>query len=326
MTIGLGKPTRILVVANESDCQTALDSAVVLAELHGAALEVIACVEPPHDLSILSRLTGVDPDTLIDAAVERTRTAVSNRLAQIIPDRPVDLVVSVGKPYLEIIRQVRRLECDFVVKMAEPLSGMDRFLFSSTDQHLLRKCPCPVWLQTPTAPKRPRRILAAVDLDVQDAVEPDTLTALNRRVVEAACRIASAPDAEIIVLHAWEAIGEGMVWAFSGGSGASTSADQYVNEVIAVRHAAMDVFLSQIRTELGPDPRLIPRLERGTPQAVLHQQSREVGADVVVIGTVARTGLSGVFIGNTAENIINSLECPVLAVKPEGFVSPLVNF
>jgi nucleotide-binding universal stress UspA family protein len=41
------------------------------------------------------------------------------------------------------------------------------------------------------------------------------------------------------------------------------------------------------------------------------------------MGTVARTGLSGVFIGNTAENIINSLECPVLAVKPEGFVSPL---
>lgn len=39
--------------------------------------------------------------------------------------------------------------------------------------------------------------------------------------------------------------------------------------------------------------------------------------------TVARTGLSGVFIGNTAGNIINTLERPVLAVKPDGFISPL---
>ncbi len=41
------------------------------------------------------------------------------------------------------------------------------------------------------------------------------------------------------------------------------------------------------------------------------------------MGTVARTGLSGVFIDNTAENIINTLECPVLAVNPYGFMSPL---
>ncbi|WP_254699947.1 MULTISPECIES: hypothetical protein [unclassified Roseovarius] len=41
------------------------------------------------------------------------------------------------------------------------------------------------------------------------------------------------------------------------------------------------------------------------------------------MGPVARTGLSGVFIGNTAENSINTLECPDLAVKPDGFISPL---
>jgi len=325
MTTSTGKASKILVVVDAGENQIALESAVALSDRHGASLEVIACVEPPNDLSILARLSSEDPDKLIEEAVEQTRKAVRERLAEIMPDRSVDLSVSVGKAYLEIIRHVARSECDFVVKKAEPLSGMDRFLFASTDQHLLRKCPCPVWLQTPTASKHPRRILAAVDLDVQDAAEPETLKALNRRVVDAACMITGASDAEVIVLHAWDLVGEGMIWAFSGGSDARMSADRYVNEILDTRHRAMNRFLAQLRTEIGPKPRLVPRLERGTPETVIHEQSRSFSADVVVMGTVARTGLSGVIIGNTAENIINSLDCPVLAVKPEGFVSPLLN-
>jgi universal stress protein E len=148
---------------------------------------------------------------------------------------------------------------------------------------------------------------------------------LNRRVVDAACRVAGAPDAEVIVLHAWDAVGEGMLWAFSGGSDARMSADRDINEIRDARHQAMNRFLAQVRAQNGPGPRLVPRLPRGTAETVIHEQSRQLGADLVVMGTVARTGLSGMFIGNTAENIINSLECPVLAVKPEGFESPLLR-
>lgn len=325
MTADISKPRKILAVADTGEMQIALESALTLAETHRASLEVIACVEPPHDLSILSRLYGKDPDRLIAQAVQNTRKEVSARLAEIAPDRRVDLSVEVGKAYLEIVRYVVKSNCDFVVKTAAPLSGMDRFLFASTDQHLLRKCPCPVWLQTSTAHRRPRRVLAAVDLDIADAAEPETLKALNRRVVDAACMIACEPDAEVVVLHAWDAPFEGMVWAFSGGRDARSTADQYVNEILDVRRKAMRRFLAEMRADNKPRPQLVPRLARGTPETVLHEQSRGAGADVVVMGTVARTGLSGVFIGNTAENIINRLECPVLALKPEGFVSPLLH-
>jgi nucleotide-binding universal stress UspA family protein len=325
MTTGLGTPGKILAVADTGETQIALQSALTLARTHGATVEVMACVEPPHDLSILARLSGEDPDRLIEEAVERTRKQVRARMAEAAPDGPPDLSVSVGKAYLEIIRHAARSGCDFVIKRAEPLSGMDRFLFASTDQHLLRKCPCPVWLQTPMASHRPRRVLAAVDLDIGDAEEPETMAALNRRVVEAACLIADGPEAEVIVLHAWDAIGEGMIWAFSGESGTRLSADRYVNEILDARHQAMDRFLAELRAVTGPSPRLVPRLARGAPEKVIHAQARQAEADAVVMGTVARTGLSGVFIGNTAENIINSLECPVLAVKPEGFVSPLLR-
>jgi len=41
------------------------------------------------------------------------------------------------------------------------------------------------------------------------------------------------------------------------------------------------------------------------------------------MGTVGRTGIQGFFIGNTAEEILNQVECSVLAVKPPGFQTPV---
>ena len=325
MTPETRAPTRILAVADANDSGIALETAVSLADEHGATLDVMACVDPPHDLSILARLSGQKPEALIEEAVELTRKTVRGRLDQIAGGREVDLSVSVGKAYLEIIRHVARSHCDFVVKAAEPLSGLDRFFFASTDQHLLRKCPCPVWLLTPRAQTHPRTVLVAIDLDLEGAAEPQTLRALNRRVMEAACMLPCAPDAEIVVLHAWDAIGEGIIWAFSNGNDMRIAADRYVNEVLAARQDAMDRFLTQVRQEIGPTSRLIACIERGSPEKVIHDKVKAIGADVLVMGTVARTGLHGVIIGNTAENIINSLDCSVLAVKPDSFASPLLE-
>jgi nucleotide-binding universal stress UspA family protein len=46
-------------------------------------------------------------------------------------------------------------------------------------------------------------------------------------------------------------------------------------------------------------------------------------ADLVVIGTVARGGIPGLFIGNTAEKVLNAVDCSVLTLKPEGFETPI---
>ena len=47
--------------------------------------------------------------------------------------------------------------------------------------------------------------------------------------------------------------------------------------------------------------------------------------ELVVMGTICRTGLPGFFIGNTAETVLQSVDCAVLTVKPEGFVTPVTN-
>lgn len=324
MTSRIGRPRKVLAVLDTGSSRLALDSAAALAEKHEADLEAIICVEPPRDTAIIARLSGHDPKELISELIESARTAAQQQLSTAHGNLAIEPHVAVGKPFLEIIRHVADRECDFVVKKAEALSATDRFLFSSTDQHLLRKCPCPVWLQVPTAPVHPSRVLAAVDLDVWDAEEPQTLTGLNRRVIDVALSIASGTDAEVRVLHAWEAVAEGMVWAFSRTGDARVSADQYINEVRKAREDAMHQFLTALEEDRSRGPRILPLLKRGAPEKVIHETSSRLDTDVVVMGTVARTGLGGLFIGNTAENIINSLERSVLAVKPEGFVSPLL--
>ena len=60
---------------------------------------------------------------------------------------------------------------------------------------------------------------------------------------------------------------------------------------------------------------------RGVPFEVISQATRR--AEVAVLGTLSRTGIAGVLIGNTAERVLRQVDCSVLAVKPPGFESPI---
>ena len=64
-------------------------------------------------------------------------------------------------------------------------------------------------------------------------------------------------------------------------------------------------------------------LLQGDAKQAIPEVVKKLGVELVVMGTVARTGIPGFVIGNTAESILNQLECSVLALKPEGFVSPI---
>ena len=62
-------------------------------------------------------------------------------------------------------------------------------------------------------------------------------------------------------------------------------------------------------------------LVSGDPRDALPRLARLLDIGLIVMGTVARTGVSGLLMGNTAETILRSVDCSVLAVKPEGFVT-----
>ena len=324
-------PTRplrkVLAIAGGSDDAATLAAVAEFAARHDAELSVLACVEPPSDMDRLARSTGLSVADMTEKLVDVRHEALVNLAHQTGLIDAQGVHVTVGKPFLEISRHVATNAIDLVVKTAERLPGSGRFLFASTDQHLVRKCPCAVWLRLPDAPHPPMTILATVDVDDWDAREPETLSALNRQIVETALRLAHGPDAVIHVLHAWDAPGEGLVGMFSSGQDSRIAAQSYVNDVQTAHTASLDRLIAPYRaraTETG-GPRILSRLGKGAVRSVISDHADSLGADILVMGTVARTGISGILIGNTAEDILNTIGCSVMTVKPEGFVSPL-NF
>jgi hypothetical protein len=61
---------------------------------------------------------------------------------------------------------------------------------------------------------------------------------------------------------------------------------------------------------------------KGDAEALIPALAKRKGIELIVMGTVCRTGIAGFIVGNTAENILQQVDCSVLTVKPEGFVSP----
>jgi nucleotide-binding universal stress UspA family protein len=195
--------------------------------------------------------------------------------------------------------------------------------------HLLRKCPCPVWLVKPGAPRKFRRIVAAVDLD--DAHEPDELNIrrrLNLDILEMASSLALANFSALHVVHAWEVIGEtSMRDGFLRVPEARV--DAYVHQVKKRRETEMARLLEELNNR--PNNHVLDCIEyevhlvKGSPRKTIPSVARTVQADMVVMGTVARTGIPGFITGNTAEMILAQIESSVLAIKPEGFKTPVAG-
>ena len=75
-----------------------------------------------------------------------------------------------------------------------------------------------------------------------------------------------------------------------------------------------------LRRHLVAEPEAEVHLVSGHAGEVLPTLADRLRADVIVMGTVARTGISGLIIGNSAETMLRSVSCSVLAVKPNGHV------
>ena len=195
-------------------------------------------------------------------------------------------------------------------------------LFGSTDMHLMRKCPCPVWITKPTEHHQNRRILAAVDLDPKEAVKD----VLNRQILEMSTSLAIADCSEVHIMHAWELYGEDILK--SPRSGVLNAELNLMLEKEAVERAFwLENLVNHYGAKVDKDaidyvsPQL--HLIKGTAKAVIPNKARELDIDLIVMGTVARSGISGFFMGNTAESILHQIDCSVLAIKPPGFVSPV---
>jgi nucleotide-binding universal stress UspA family protein len=307
----------VLATWGPEDPEPAAREAVALASRNHAALTVIDVLPPlPRSLARLERGDAPVPAArLIQAHREQRLRSVVERLDASLK---VEYEVLFGTPFLEITREVIRGGHELVIAVAERPRGLRGALLGSDSMHLVRKCPSAVWLVKPDAPAGAPRVLAAVDPDpeLHDAIRDG----LNDKIIEIASSLARVADAELHVVHAWSPYAESMLRGRAGLSDALL--EGYLDETQAAHQHALGSLLE--RHDLsGLD--LHPHLVRGGPSKVIVDLARTTGAGLVVIGTVCRTGVAGLLIGNTAETIIQHLDASIMTVKPEGFVSPVAT-
>ena len=65
-------------------------------------------------------------------------------------------------------------------------------------------------------------------------------------------------------------------------------------------------------------------VREGFPEEVIPEVAKEIEAELVILGTVGRTGLSAALLGNTAEHVISKLSCNLLAIKPSKKISKFI--
>jgi len=315
----------LCVVVPDLEGQDALERAVGLAGNNQARLTVVEVIDKiPPDTKLLDGV--LSPDDLQANIVAEHHKGLQELVAPWNKNIEIQTKVLIGIPFLEITREVLRSGRDLVIKTAESGGLLDR-VFGSDDMHLLRKCPCPAWLVKSKSPKAYHRILAAVDVD--DYYPPEELNTrhlLNLQILEMASSLALSEFAELHIVHAWEAVGESAM----RGAFMKRPEDEivaYVEEVRQQHKQNLNVLMDEIIGKLGRNALeyLKPQthLLQGSPRKEIPAFAEEIKVDLVVMGTVARTGISGFFMGNTAETILNRLDCSVLAVKPAGFVTPV---
>jgi nucleotide-binding universal stress UspA family protein len=149
---------------------------------------------------------------------------------------------------------------------------------------------------------------------------------LNVKILELAASLALSDFAELHVAHAWEVVGENaMRSAFLGRPDSEIIA--YFEQVRQRHDEGLEALLNEVIQRQGKDAFqfLTPNkhLIKGQPRKEIPRLAKSLQVDLVVMGTVARTGVPGFFIGNTAESILEQIECSVMAVKPEGFETPV---
>lgn len=311
----------LYVSDSDSPEDAAIDRAVALSINNQAGLSV---------LSVLPAVTGaigLPPggkllDDVQGNQIDTERIRLQALVAGRATPEPIKTTVVVGKSFIEIIHAVLTDQYDLVIKLATSPDALPR-LFGSDDMHLLRKCPCPVWLLKPAGRNTFRQIMVAVDFDVPD--HAGVAAGANPDLLQLAASLAIAETASLHVLHVWEAPDAALIQSWSDNP--ETDSRVYLDNERRMHEQGMLELQSTLRKLIGEAAfnHLETRfhLVEGRPAIEIPTQAAQLAADLVVMGTVARTGIPGFIIGNTAEDVFSQLACSLLAIKPPGFVSPV---
>lgn len=302
---------KILVVVDPtSDIQPALSRAVELAKGNQATITAFLSI---FDLSyeMTSILSSQEREAMRLGVINQRKAWLADLIAPFAA-QGVEIAQQVlwhNRPYESIIKFTQEGSFDLIVKGTHQHDKLKAVIFTPTDWHLLRKSPVPVLLVKDKEWQHQGNMLCAVNV----ACEDEAHLTLNSKIIEHANSLARQFKANVHLVNGYPGTPVNLAIELP-----DFDARTY-NETIRMQHEQRVNYLAN---EYGL-PAENCHVKEGLPEDVIPEIADDLNVELVVLGTVGRTGLSAALIGNTAEHVIDSINCDLLAIKPDGYKSPV---
>jgi nucleotide-binding universal stress UspA family protein len=273
----------LVVVDSKQPKDLILNRAKMIARATQSHLHLLACDKERHHCSYLSDMQN---------GLEQEGYSVSAQQAWH------------GNSHKTIIAAQQAQGCGLVIKQHLPDNPLMKALLTPEDWKLLRYCPSPVLIVKSARPWNGGTILAAIDAGSSDMEH----RVLHSGIVSHGYDIATLAGG---TLHMLSAHPYPMLSAADSVFQLKESIQVLYRELCKTFQTEFDVSDERLHIEEGPADVLIPYI------------AHKLEAVLTVIGSVARTGLSGALIGNTAEMILDTLDSDVLVLKPDDVITHL---
>ena len=305
---------RVLAVIDPTvDVQTGAMKAARLARSAGATLGLFACDFDPalssapfFDTEALQRLRDdflAERAEFLEHLADELRTSGLEVTTHVHWDNPL---------YAGILRRIEQWAPDLVVKDTHYHSPLRRALLTNTDWNLIRTCPVPLLLVRSTEwPTRPK-LLAALDPTHRHA-KP---AALDRDILDTALLLARLLDGEVEAVHAF--VPAALLAATAGMAGMPLGADVTTSDLLEAERARVTSAVRELVHAQGLDSKAV-RVLQGAAAEMLPSHAEHTQAAMLVMGGISRSRIQELFVGSTAERILDRLPCDVLVVKPVDF-------
>jgi universal stress protein E len=306
---------------------------VALYESEDAMTNILIVIDPEEsNYTALERIKEIPAtadvdykvDLYFDAAPVTARKANSNSLRESIAAKQAAVdklvtpykemgyrittsVIQIHRLYEDIINSARDYKADFVFKSVRQHAPLKRMFYTSTDWNLIRMCPTALLLVRDQGTVRGKPVIASVNIDDEDPEHQE----LNRIVLAQANALAEVLGAKVHLIYAY---GPAVVM----GDGADPMAYQIAKDKHDAEFKKAKA-LASVNNVLASNT----KLREGTPATIVTEYGEEISAGIIVLGTVARNGASGLFIGNTAESMLEKTHRDMFVIKLESFVSPV---
>ncbi len=281
--------------------QLALAKAADVAQRSGASLILLNVFMIPQ----VTPDTHRDTQEAIIGAAKRERLTQLKRLAAPLQQRGIKCTCIVQWDYpihAAIVRQVLEHRPDVVFAASHRHGPIARWLLTNTDWELIRSCPCPVWFVRKAKLGAKPRILVAVDPRHTHA-KPARLDA---RLVQAAASVREQVGGRLSVAHAFQ-------------STPTLQGSALVHMPVFLEDTQKMVNGLASRYDIPAEDQ---HVVTGDTREVLASLAERLKTEVLVMGAVSRS-VEAPTIGNTAERVIDAVDCDLLVVKPAGFKTPV---